>query len=116
MKRSLSIPETLMLSDWVKFNVDFVKSADSVSQISIKASEDLGWPVSPSSIRALMSANGIERQKPQKQSLTIAQGLDRAEFDQLKKDVAFVAGLLLMNIAMSRHEADCLKEIQARNK
>lgn len=106
-KRQMTMEQSFAVKAWIESNADFAKSAESVSQVSIKASEDLGWPVSPSSIRSVMAALKMERAKPQKKSLTITEGLDRAEFDQLKRDVATLAHayiFLSKQMAMSDNE------------
>lgn len=93
-KKQMSHKAVLIVSDWVKSNAEYVKNARSVHDVSIRASEDLKFPVSPSSIRSMMDIHGIVRPKREKEINSIAGQLDRAEFDQLKRDVAFIAASL----------------------
>lgn len=117
-KRQMTMEQSFAVKAWIESNADFAKSSDSVSQVSIKASEDLGWPVSPSSIRSVMAALKMERDKPQKKVMSIAEGLDRAEFDQLKRDVAFIADRLSIRAKNDGHPVVGAKmdEIYERNK
>lgn len=102
-KRQMTMEQSFAVKAWIESNADFAKSADSVSQVSIKASGDLGWPVSPSSIRSVMSALKMDRDKPQKKVLSIAEGLDRAEFDRLKHDVSIIASALSIVLVKAGH-------------
>lgn len=117
-KRQMTMEQSFAVKSWIESHSVFAKAADSISQVSIKASEDLGWPVSPSSIRSVMAALKMERDKPQKKAMTIAEGLDRAEFDRLKSDFAWVLAYLAGNFLASGQQAahDRLMEVAGRNK